>query len=47
MVLTEEQKTDKYPVASLEPAKVATEEAYYDIKTANIVAANTIAGLPA
>jgi hypothetical protein len=36
MVLTEEQKTDKYPVASLEAAKVATEKNYYDIQDAYI-----------
>ncbi|MBL7749186.1 MAG: hypothetical protein JNM19_17235, partial [Chitinophagaceae bacterium] len=39
MVLTEEQQQDKYPVASLEDAKLATEDDYYTIQTANIVAA--------
>ncbi len=46
MVLTEEQKQDKYPVASLEDAKLATEDDYYTINTGNIVAANTVTGLP-
>ena len=31
MVLTEEQKQDIYPVASLEDSKIATEQNYYDI----------------
>lgn len=47
MVLTEEQKQDKYPVASLEDAKINTEDDYYTIQTANIVAASTVSGLPA
>jgi|CXWL01.1.fsa_nt_gi YD repeat-containing protein len=46
MVLTEEQKQDKYPVASLEDAKVNIEDDYYTIQTANIVAATTVTGLP-
>jgi hypothetical protein len=28
-MITEEQQVDKYPVASLEPAKLATEQNYY------------------
>lgn len=47
MVLTEEQRQDKYPVASLEDAKINTEDDYYTIQTANIVAASTVSGLPA
>ena len=31
MVLTEEEQRDIYPVASLEPSKLATEKNYYDI----------------
>ncbi len=37
VVLTEEVQQDKYPVASLETAKLATEKKYYDIVDANIV----------
>ncbi len=47
MVLTEEQQQDKYPVASMEDAKIATEQQYYTIQTSNIVLANTVTGLPA
>jgi len=46
-VLTEELKQDKYPVASLEPSKLATEKMYYDITDAQIVDKNTVTGLPA
>jgi RHS repeat-associated protein len=46
MVLTEEQKQDKYPVASLEDAKLSIEQQYYTINTGNIVLANTVTGLP-
>jgi RHS repeat-associated protein len=46
-VITEEQQVDKYPVASLEPAKLATEQNYYEINTAQITDANTVSGLPA
>jgi len=45
MVLTEEQKQDKYPVASLEDAKVATEDDFYTIDNSKIVLANTVANL--
>lgn len=46
MVLTEEQKQDKYPLASLETAKVNTEDDYYTIDQTKIVDANTVSGLP-
>ncbi len=45
MVLTEEQKQDLYPMASLEPSKVATEENYYDIQTGNIVDKSAATGI--
>jgi RHS repeat-associated protein len=47
MVLTEEQQQDKYPVASLETAKLSTEDDYYTIDQTKIVDANTVTGLPA
>ncbi len=37
-VLTDDQQIDIYPVASLEPSKIATEDNYYTITTANVVA---------
>ena len=37
MVLTDEGQKDIYPVASLEPTKIATEKLYYDIKDAQVV----------
>jgi RHS repeat-associated protein len=46
-VVTDELQTDKYPVASLEPSKVATEKNYYSITDAQISLANTVSGLPA
>jgi RHS repeat-associated protein len=46
MVLTEELKQDKYPVASLEDAKVNTEDDYYTIDNSKIVLANTVTNLP-
>ncbi|MET0395003.1 MAG: DUF6443 domain-containing protein, partial [Chitinophagaceae bacterium] len=46
MVLTEEQKVDKYPVASLEDDKVAIEETYYMMDKSKIVDASTVTGLP-
>jgi hypothetical protein len=46
MVLTDEQQIDKYPVASLEAAKVNTEDDYYTIDQTKIVDANTVTGLP-
>ncbi len=39
MVLTEERQVDKYPVASLEDAKLSIEQQYYTINAGNIVAA--------
>ena len=49
MVLTEEQQTDKYPVASLELAKLTTEQKYYTIDPNQIVdiTINPVSGLPA
>lgn len=46
VVLTEEQQVDKYPVASLEDAKVGAEDNYYIIDNSKIVAAGTVTGLP-
>jgi len=46
MLLTEEQQVDKYPVASMEDAKVAIEQQYYSVQTSNIVLASTVTGLP-
>ena len=45
MVLTEEVQQDKYPVASLEPTKIATEKLYYDIKDAQVVDKATATGI--
>ena len=47
MVLTEERKQDKYPVVSLEDAKLSIEDDYYTIDQTKIVAANTVTGLSA
>ncbi len=47
MVLTEEQKQDKYPVASMEDAKISIEDDYYTIDQSKIVQASTVTGLPA
>jgi RHS repeat-associated protein len=46
MVLTDEQKTDAYPVASLETNPLATEKLYYNIPDASRVNKNTVAGYP-
>lgn len=48
MVLTEEQEQTKYPYASLEDAKLATEQTYYDINPAYIrnTQSNPVSGLP-
>lgn len=46
MVLTEEQKIDKYPVASLEDAKIATEDDYYTIDNSKVVAASSLSQPP-
>jgi RHS repeat-associated protein len=45
MVLTDEQQIDKYPVASLEPAKMVMEKNYYDIQEANVVDKSTATGI--
>ncbi len=37
VLITEEQKVDKYPIATLEDAKLAIEEKYYTIDAAQIV----------
>jgi len=46
MVLTDEQKVDKYPVASLEDSKLSTEGNYYQIAQGQVVPASQINGLP-
>ncbi len=45
VVLTDEQQQDQYPVASLEPTKIATEKLYYDIQYANVVDKTTATGI--
>jgi hypothetical protein len=45
MVLTDEVQQDKYPVASLEPSKLATEKNYYDIQDVNIVDRSAATGI--
>jgi RHS repeat-associated protein len=45
IVLTEELKQDKYPVASLEDAKVNTEDDYYTVDQSKIVSGSTVTGL--
>ena len=47
MVLTEELKQDKYPVASLEDAKISIEDDYYTIDNSKIELASNVTGLPA
>jgi RHS repeat-associated protein len=46
MVLTEEQKTDPYPVASLETASVSTESTFYGALNDGRVNKNTVSGYP-
>jgi RHS repeat-associated protein len=46
-VVTDELQTDRYPVASLEAAKLNTEKEYYSITDAQITLASTVSGLPA
>jgi RHS repeat-associated protein len=46
MVLTEEQKQDKYPVASFEDAKSSIEQQYYTINPGNIVLASGLTSPP-
>jgi RHS repeat-associated protein len=45
MVLTEDQQQDKYPVVSLEDAKLSIEDDYYTIDQTKIVDANSVTGL--
>lgn len=45
MVLTDEVKQDKYPLASLEPTKIATEKNYYDIQDAQVVPKSEATGI--
>jgi RHS repeat-associated protein len=47
MMLTEELKQDKYPVASMEDAKLATEDDYYTIDNTKIELATIVTGLSA
>lgn len=47
MVLTDEQKVNKYPVASLETSKLTTEDDYYIIDPNRIVNASAVNNLPA
>ncbi|MBL7709155.1 MAG: hypothetical protein JNJ86_08775 [Chitinophagaceae bacterium] len=46
MVLTDEQKKDIYPVASLETAKINIEDDYYTIDPSKIELASNVSGLP-
>ena len=45
MVLTDEAQQDKYPTASLETAKLATEKNYYDIQDAQVVNKSEATGI--
>jgi RHS repeat-associated protein len=47
MVLTDEQKIDIYPVATLETSNLPLEQSYYTISTGQIVNATSVTGLPA
>ncbi len=47
MVLTDEVQQDKYPVASMEDAKLSTEQQYYTIDNTRIVLKTAATGLPA
>ena len=44
-LITEEQRVDKYPVASLEDSKIATEKNYYDIQDAQVVDKSNATGI--
>jgi len=46
MVLTDEEKIDKYPIASLETSKQAAEEKYYKIDQSQVVLASIATGIP-
>ena len=45
MVLTDERKVDKYPTATLEDAKIQTEQNFYSINTGQVVDASSVSGL--
>jgi hypothetical protein len=45
MVLTDEIRQDKYPIATLEDQKLPLEESYYAINRQYIVASSTVTGL--
>jgi RHS repeat-associated protein len=47
MVLTDEQKIDIYPVATLETSNLPLEQSYYTISTGQIVNATSVTVLPA
>jgi RHS repeat-associated protein len=46
MVLTEEQKADIYPAATLETSKLATEQNYYTISSGQVVDKSAAIGIP-
>ena len=46
VVLTDEQKTDAYPVASLEDSTLNTEKIYYNIPNGGRILKNTVAAYP-
>ena len=45
MVLTDEEKVDKYPIATLEDSKLTIEEGYYAINREHIVVKTSVGGL--
>ena len=45
MVLTDELRQDKYPVATLEDSKLPIEESYYSIDRGQIVVKSSVAGV--
>jgi hypothetical protein len=45
MVLTEENQVDKYPTASLEPSKIATEKTFDDIQDAQVADKSEATGI--
>jgi hypothetical protein len=47
MVLTDEIKVDKYPIATLEDKKLEIEKGYYAINTGQIVSSSSVNGLTA
>ncbi len=46
MILTEEQKQDIYPAATLETSKLTTEQLYYDISTGQITDKSILPAIP-